>query len=718
MDEVRAGDGGVAVGGDARMSATSGLAAGSVKGDVHIHQAPAAEKPGPVVALPPAPPVFVGRETEGDHILDVLRPDEGGTASVVVGAVAGLGGIGKTALALHAAHHAVGRGWFTDAVFVDLRGYDPDPLTAHQALDVLLRTLRVPADDIPSAPDERAARLGSVLSSLALEGRRVLIVADNASSSEQIRPLLPAGDRHRLLVTSRHTHPDLGARLLDLDILSPEAGADLIRATLEAARPGDTRTHDAPAAVLELAAWCGGLPLALRINAAALVLEPEQGVPELLGELRAHRSRIDAVDAYSDLTGTQRALRATFDLSHQHLPPGHRQLLHLLAIAPGPDIGLPAATALAGQPEPEVRAVLRALTRAHLLTHRAGQAGSRWSMHDLTRDHNASAVPGGQGADDVALTRLLSHYMGQARAADKHPRAALGEPVLTGFPDRGVALAWFDMELDNFLALVRSYPPAAAVVSASLSVYLGERRRYDEALELHTRAVEVFREIGDQRRYASAQYDIGNALQGLGRFDEALATHLETAEVFREIGDRRGEARALCASGNPLLRVGRFGEALVAYEEAVEVFRETGDRHGEGSALGARGNALQGLGRFGEALVAYEEAVKIFREIGDRIGEGTTLTNIAAALRELNRPHEAIEAYSEGLVIHRERGDRHGEGIALLGLGMVLCAIGRFDEALVAEAQAAENFRATRDAERMERTFDALAEAREAAAQQ
>lgn len=720
MDEVSAVDGGLAVGGDARMSAQGGgVAAGSVKGGVHIHQAPAAEKPGPVVALPPAPPVFVGRETEGDHILGVLGPDEGGTASVVVSAVAGLGGIGKTALVLHAAHHAVGREWFTDAVFVDLRGYDPDPLTAHQALDVLLRTLRVPADDIPSVLDERAACLGSVLSALGREGRRVLIVADNASSSDQIRPLLPAGDRHRLLVTSRHTHPDLGARLLDLDTLSPEAGVDLVRATLEAARPGDTRTHDAPGAALELAAWCGGLPLALRINAAALVLDPEQSLPELLGELRAHRSRIDAVDAYTGLTGTQRALRATFDLSHQHLPAGHRQLLHLLAIAPGSDIGLPAATALAGQPEPEVRAALRELTRAHLLTHRSGPAGSRWAMHDLTRDHNSPAAPGEEEADNEAVDRLLDHYGVTADAADDHLRALVGEAGPDAFPDRAAALVWFDAERDNLLAAVRARRTStAANIASYLGVYLRERRHFHEAMAAHSLAVEVLRATGDRHYLWAALNNLGDCLRQAERFDEAVAAHTESLAISREIGNRSCEALVLNNLGLVLQGLERFEEAIDAHEQSVAICRETGERGREGRGLNNLGLAFQEVGRLDEAVAMHTRARDISREVGDRRSEGEALNNLGLALADLERPQEAVDAHTGDLAICREVGDSHGAAIALQNMAVVLLDMGRAVEAAEAFSTAAGLFREAGDAERAQRSLAGAEEAREASAPQ
>ncbi|MFI0719338.1 tetratricopeptide repeat protein [Streptomyces sp. NPDC021224] len=715
MDEVSAVDGGVAVGGDARMNAPGGMAVGSVKGDVYIHPTPAGQAPGPVVALPPAPPVFVGREAEADHVLSILRPDDGGTASVVVSAVAGLGGIGKTALALHAAHHAVRREWFTDVVLVDLRGYDPDPLTAHQALDLVLRTLRVAADDIPSAPDERAARYGSVLSSLGREGRRVLVVADNASSSDQIRPLLPAGDRHRLLVTSRHTHPDLGARLIDLDTLAPGAGVDLLRATLEAARPGDTRTHDTPEAALELATWCGGLPLALRINAAALVLDPEQTLPELLDELRAHSSRIDAVDAYTGLTGTQRALRATFDLSHQHLPAGHRQLLHLLAIAPGSDIGLPAATALAGRPAPEVRAALRELTRAHLLTHRSGPAGSRWSMHDLTRDHNTPAAPGEDGADDEAVTRLLDHYRGCAQDADTHLRALPGESVPDTFTGRPDAVAWFDAEQDNLLAAGRTHRTfATAILSAYLGDYLDLRRRFDEAVEVHTRAVAFFRDTGDRHREGISLGNLGGSLWDVGRFGEAIEAHTEHLAICREREDRRGEGVALNNLGLVLREMGRVEEAVEAHTADLEICRETGDRRGESKALNNLGLALQELGRSDDALAMFTTAVEICRETRDRAIEGSVMNNLGITLREMGRVEEAVQAHTTDLEICQEVGDRHGEGVALNNLCFALQELGRLDEAAAACTQAVEIYRETRDARRAEQARTTLALLREA----
>lgn len=704
---------GVPAGSTSVSAAGQSVAAHSVQGGMHYYAAPPPEKPGPVVALPAAPAVFVGREAEADLVRAVLRPAEGaaGPAAVVVGAVAGLGGVGKTALALHAAHHAYRLGWFTDVVFVDLRGYDPDPLTAHQALDVLLRTLRVPTEDIPTSAAERAGLLGSVLSALGREGRRVLIVADNASSSDQIRPLLPAGDRHRLLVTSRHTQPDLGARLVDLETLTPEAGVELLRATLDAARPGDTRTHDTPEAARDLAAWCGGLPLALRISAAVLVLDPGQSIPGLLAELQARRSRIDAIDAYTHLTGTQRALRATFDLSHHLLAPTHRRLLHLLAISPGPDIGLPAATALAGEPEPDVLTALRDLTRAHLLTHAPGPTGSRWTMHDLVRDHNAYISDEDTlTADAEAVIRLLDHYAVTTDQADDHLRALPGTPVPDTFADRAAALAWLDAECDNLLTAIRTHPsPTTAHLASYLAIYLGERRRFDDAIAVHSLAAETSREDGDRDGECIALNNLGNSLQEVRRSAEAVTVLTAAADISQEAGNRLGEGIAFNNLGNALLDVGRYDEAVTAHTTAAGIYRELDERNREGRALNNLGLALRALGRFDEAVTAHTAAIGIYRETGDRHREGTALNNLGLVLRALGRFDEAIAAHTEDLHICRASGDRHGEGMALNNLGKALQEWGRLAEAVAAHTAAVELFGVTGDRHRAGWALDNLA---------
>lgn len=264
----------------------------------------AAPSPTALSALPAAPAVFTGREDEMAELLGALDPGVGGgSESVVISAVAGLGGVGKTALALCVAHAARGRGWFSGgALFVDLRGYDEVPVTADQAVLALLRALGVGDADLPPTADEQYARYRGELSSR----DPVLIVLDNASDPAQIAPLLPGeGGGHRVLVTSREVQDSLPVRQFRVDGLSPDASRDLIDRSLRRYDPGDRRVADEPEAVRQLAELCGHLPLALLIVSALLRRRRLRPVSTLVEELRAAEDRVRALRA-KGLTSTAR----------------------------------------------------------------------------------------------------------------------------------------------------------------------------------------------------------------------------------------------------------------------------------------------------------------------------------------------------------------------------------------------------------------------------
>ncbi|WP_323183681.1 ATP-binding protein [Streptomyces prunicolor] len=253
-----------------------------------VIQRGAAAVPEALAGLPPRPGGFTGRESETTALLRALDPagELKEAPAVLVAAVSGLGGIGKTALAVETAHLAVERGWFPGGVlFIDLHGYDQEPVTADRALQALLRALGISPEHIPATADERVALYRSTLAARAQERGAVLVLADNASSPDQVRPLLPGDGRHRVLVTSRDRLPQLGARLLPLDQFTPKEAYDLLDNALRIADPGDSRIVDDPDNAEQLAALCGNLPLALQIAAALLAEDQGKPVTELVAEL-------------------------------------------------------------------------------------------------------------------------------------------------------------------------------------------------------------------------------------------------------------------------------------------------------------------------------------------------------------------------------------------------------------------------------------------------
>jgi tetratricopeptide (TPR) repeat protein len=737
---------------DAGNGETSSTISGGTQGtvlqgrdfrDVHIGdivQATAA--PVALAQLPALVTGFTGRDAELTEITTLLDP-AGDAGTVVVSAVAGLAGVGKTALAVQAGHAGRRAGWFPGGVlFIDLHGYDA-PVEPGQALDALLRALGIAAEHIPPGTEERAALYRSELAKIS---DPVLIIADNASAEAQVRPLLPGPGPHRVVITSRHTLAGLGARLLDVAVLDEQAAVALLDAALRDARPGDDRIGaDRPGAA-RLAGICDGLPLALQIIAALLKADPSRAVGDLADELGDEMRRLEAL-RYDDGGGTSASsVAAAFELSYRRLDEAAARVFRLLPVNPGPDMSTAATAALADLPVSEVRRVIGQLVRAHLVEAAAGAAG-RWRMHDLLRLYAQQVLDAYAEADEreQARDRLLSHYLDTADAADDHLRALPGMPVPADFTSRDAALAWLDAERPSLIAVVtmaastgrdrvamklpiilapylhwrRRFDDclATAVVSGDaaqrlddkideataltvLGLALVEVRRFEEAIAAYQNAVAIFREAGDRHSEGSALSNLGRALAEMRRLDEAIAALQDAAAIFREAGDRHSEGMALVNLGNALRMAGRVEEAIAALQDGVAISREAGDRHGEGMALNNLGNALQEADRVEEAITAHQDAAAIYRETSDRHREGNALNNLGNALQEADRFEEAIAAYRGDLAICRELGDRHGEGITLDNLGNALRVAGRVEEAIATHQDAAAIFRETGDQRR------------------
>ncbi|MEU6826450.1 ATP-binding protein [Streptomyces atriruber] len=392
--------------------------------------------------------VFVGRDAEVDAVLGILAPDTDSVGMVVVSAVAGLAGIGKTALARVSASEGVARGWFPGgAVFVDLNGYAPDPdhrIRPHQAYAPMLHALdrQGPPD---TAPQGHAAQYHRFLAERAAEDRPVLLVLDNASTTDQIADLLPRSRIHRVVVTSRHTLAARGSRTLDLRTLASGDSASLIRDQLDLLSAGDVRLRDDPEGTRRLCELCGHLPLALHITAALLARDPGLTPTDLAEDLAQAHGRLDLLD------DGERAVRAAFDLSYLRLTKGQARLFRLLPINPGPHFRLPAAARLLDTPVRSARPLLLELARAHVIE----QAGpGKWRQHDLIRAYAIEHLARHGDSQDEPARRLLTHYALEGRRAGQGLRVVpRGGPP--GEPEHvRVALDWFDQELPNLQAAI------------------------------------------------------------------------------------------------------------------------------------------------------------------------------------------------------------------------------------------------------------------------
>ncbi|MEU5424328.1 tetratricopeptide repeat protein [Streptomyces olivoreticuli] len=676
-----------------------------VAGDQNNYLGPGSgPAPQALAALPAAPAQLVGREDHTASLLYLLDPQERGPSAVVVSAVAGLAGIGKTGLALHVAHEAVARGWFPGGVlYIALRGYDPaGPVSAEQAVAALLRALGIRDVDLPPTPEEQVGLYRSELARRADGGRPVLLVADDASSTAQVQPLVPARREHRLLITSRDTLTALPARLIDLDELAPGPATDLIADTLTRARPHDVRPQEEPRSLAEVAAYCGHLPLALQIAAAILKADPGLPIATLATDLADTRTRLQAL-SYADDAGQSLAVRAAFDQSYRRLDAESARMFPLLALNPGPDLATEAASVLIGYP---ARPVLAALVRAGLLIEQP-VGGGRWRMHDLIRLYAVELAQQNDDGDqrERALDRLLEHYQATALAANSHLFRLPSDPTPERFCDRKDALTWLDAERANLVAAVTLAANTARLpLTVSLTVVLAEflrwRRHFDDAITTGHQALAAIRELGDQHAEGMEGVvldHLGIAFRGVRRFADAVDAHTQAAATFRELNDRHSEAVALDYLGIAFRGVRRFADAIDAHTQATATFQELNDRHSAAAALDNIGIALQETRRFADAVAPHTQAAATFRELNDRYGEAAALSNLGLVLWEAGQFADAIDTHTQAAGTFRELNDRHSEAAALDHLGLAYREAWRFADAINTHTQAAAIFRELND---------------------
>lgn len=641
--------------------------------------------------LPPRVAGFHGRGVELATVVALLRPDVGANA-VLVSAVAGLAGVGKTALAVHAAHVAVEAGWFPGGVlFLDLHGYDDTPVEAHQALDSLLRALDVPGGQIPS---DTEARVGLYRSVLASRPAPVLLVADNASSAAQVRPLLPGDDRHRVLITSRHTLAQLGARLLDLAVLGHDESVVLLGAALRTADPDDPRVGTDPPAAEEVARRCGHLPLALQIAAALLVGDPDLTFAELAAEL-AHADR-----RLTHLDDGERAVRAAFDLSYQRFTPEQARLFRLLALNPGPDIATRTAAVLAVESHQRVRRVLGELAGAHMLER--SPVRGRWRMHDLIRDyaHGLARDP----ADDRAATtgRLLDYYLHTALAANQHithrrgttrpadervPHTVVTANVVT-FADRAEALAWMEVERPNLeacVSLAATSAAAAVAIAHAAADFLYEAAYWQQAMALHAIAVTI---AGSPLDKANALNDLGVAHRVFGNYAAATTSLEQALDLYRELDDRAGQASALNNIGILRYLAGDYPAATDSHTRALDLYRAVGDRLGQANALNDLGVVQRMTDEYAAAAGTLNQALDLFHELDDRLGQANALKDIGAVHFLVDEYPVATDYLVRALDLFAGLDNRLGQASALIFLADVYRLTGDYEAAMASQVRA------------------------------
>ncbi len=655
----------------------SGAVVGTV---VQVNEATVLLPAAPPVAMAglPAQSVFVGRERELGLLVAALRSAD--ETAVVVWSLGGLGGIGKTALAVRAAQHALREGWFPGGVLmVNLRGYDPpaDRVTASAALASLLGALGVAGQHIPLEPEDRARLWRSVLA----ERERTLILADNASSVDQVRLLLPGTAEHRVVITSRHRLADVeGARLLDLDVLPFSEAVAMLVDELATSDPDDGRVRDDPRSADMLVRLCGGLPLAVRVAAALLASDPARPVAELASDLAEDRRRLEELNYGGSL-----AVRAAFDLSYWHLEDSHARLFRLIALNPGPEIGVDALVALTGTGLAEVKRSVRELVCAHLL--QPGSVSGRWRMHDLVGLYAAAEIAG-DPERDAAVIRLLDHY----RTVNREAYLTFVEPPSSQnehghFGDRLEALRWADTERGNMVAaVVLAFTEGhyRDVIRRSLEMfsYLNLRCHWNDMCATHEVALEAARRLGDRPGEGRLLTNLGTAHRQGGRFAESLGCLRLAESIYREIGDRLGEAEVLNALGTSYRDMKKPTKSIDFVQRALPVFLELGHRSLEGSALYNLAVAHRLLGMYEQAIGYHLRDLELSRDIGERMGVGRILDQLGLVYRETGRFAEAVHHHQQNLLIAQEVGDWNGEARTRVNLGVTYLEWGRFTEAI------------------------------------
>ncbi|MEU1513340.1 BTAD domain-containing putative transcriptional regulator [Streptomyces sp. NPDC005811] len=623
--------------------------------------------------LPPDLGVFSGRKAEmalARRLLPVAGPS---ARSVVISAIGGMAGVGKTTLAIHWAHEAAPH--YPDGqLYADLRGFDPGGATVApaQVLRSFLDALGVAAHDVPPTVEAQTALYRSLLA-----GRRVLVVLDNARDTEQVRPLLPGADGCLAVVTSRDSLSGLvaeGARPIALDVLDESASrAFLVR------RLGAERLAARPDAVRDIVQACAGLPLALAIVGARLSMNPYGDLDVLAAELTEEDDRLGVLSAGDPATD----LRTVFSWSYRALTPLAARLFRLLALHPGPEVSPGAAAGLLGLPPAEVRPALAELAGARLLTERFAD---RFHSHDLLRAYAGELLRTHDTEEEqvLALRRLLDHllhsaYRAVAVLAPRQERPALTEPAAGAAParfhDREEAAHWLETERAVVLAAVAHGPARAHAASrcwqlaATVELHLDRLGRWQEQLTLQSAALDAAERSGDRSGRAHAHRALGFVHGRLG--DAAAAVrHLTVAlELFGAVADRAGAARTQRYLAFQANRGGRYEDALAHYGLAHTLYTDAGSRIGQAQVHNEVGWTHILRGDHARALVECRKAIDLHQQLDDPNGEAAAWDSLGYAHHHLAAHERAIECYRRALTLYRWLHDASLEADTLVHIG-------------------------------------------------
>jgi DNA-binding SARP family transcriptional activator/tetratricopeptide (TPR) repeat protein len=718
----------------------SELHAKVLAGDASLTEVP--EPPEPVRPAEPPRPLptpaqlpadvtdFTGRSATVAELTAALTEED--RAAMPVVCVAGIGGIGKTTLAVHLGH-AVRHRYPDGQLFAELRGAGPDPAGPESVLGAFLRALGTPDKDVPATLDERSALLRTHLSD-----RRVLVVLDDARDADQVRPLLPGSAGCAVIVTSRSRLAGMHAsRAIDLDGLVTEEAIALFGRIA-----GEERVQEEREVAAQVAAACGHLPLAVRIVGSRLASRRSWSMTTIAERLTDERRRLD------EMRVGNHTVSATFELGYGQLYDEQARAFRQLALPDVHDVSLAAAAAVLGRPAHETEDLLESLVDASLLET---PAPGRYRYHDLLRlfARRQAERRDSEAARAAVPHRMLDFYLASARNAYRAAESGAGAlDHLTAPETRGAefagaedALAWLGGETANLCAVVaeatRGTAPdlriaadlllsleplimsgthlwefeqtARLVVTAAMEKDDGRSRgrsgyllglilhagfRLDEAEASLRTTVEVAEVTGDRHVRAEALNGLGVVAFEHRRYEDAFASFERAAGVFAELGSAEGEANCLANMARTAAELHRNGEALAAAERSLELFRRQGSAMGAAKAMQYLGSILDRMGRPEDAIAYYLDCLAVFRSTGQRLREHHTLYRLAESHLTAGRPAEAAAHAGEALAIAREIDQRFGEGRALVVLGRALTEADRPDEARDCWTQALAVFEA------------------------
>ncbi|MQA88377.1 MAG: tetratricopeptide repeat protein [Streptosporangiales bacterium] len=635
-----------------------------------IRPATACEVP---AQLPLDVPAFAGRGAESARLDAMLAEADERPTAVVISALLGTAGVGKTALALHWAHRVAER--FGDGqLYVNLRGFDRagSVMSPAEAVRGFLDAFGVPPQRIPAGLDAQVGLYRSLLA-----GRRVLVVLDNARDVEQVRPLLPGSPGCLVVVTSRNQLPGLvaaeAAHPITLDLLTPDEARDVL-----ARRLGADRIAAEPQTVEEIIHQCARLPLALAIVAARAATHPGFPLEALAGQLREARGGLDAFadqDADTDV-------RAVLSWSYNALDTEAARLFRLLGMHPGPDVAAPAAAGLAGIPASRVRPLLAELTRAHLV---AEHTPGRYTFHDLLRAYatELARTLDTQTERRAVQRRVLDHYLHTACAADRllYPFRDPIMPVQAGpdmtsedLADHRQAMAWFTAEHPVLLAAIRQaagngFDTHIWQLAWTLTTFFVRQGHWHQLVAAQRAALAAARRLTDREGQAHAHRDLARAYALLDRFEDAHPHYRQALDLFGELGDHAGQVRTHLGLGVVFDRQDRHDQALRHAQQALHLSQAAGHRAGEATALNALGWYHVRLGDCQKALTRCQRALILHQNAGHRAGEANTWDSHGYAHHRLGHHRDAVAYYRRALDLFQDLGGRYNEADTLTRLG-------------------------------------------------